>query len=273
MHARRTVRTARQMVVNHGWATAVRTARDHLKKRLRRTSQLTDDTITWLPTAEHEFDRQYGVDTSGLVWSVDLKTGSRSDAWNTAYYGIGPSVFHHVMAQVPGPLLRGATFIDLGCGKGRAVLLASEYPFAQAIGVEIAPQLHRIAVENIGRYNAARHVKERTLEGRSDLAPMSVLLQDAAEYRFPAGPLVVYLYHPFCRPVLDQVVRNLGRSLTESPRNAAVVYINHELRDVLDRAPYLQQAWSATVQMDANDRLADRIGSSAEDCAIYLTHS
>jgi SAM-dependent methyltransferase len=208
------------------------------------------------------------VDTSGLVWSVDLKTGSRSDAWNTAYYGIGPSVFRHVMAQVLGSLLRGATFIDLGCGKGRAVLLASEYPFAQAIGVEIAPQLHRIAVENVGRYTAAR-----SLEGRSDLAPMSVLLHDAAEYRFPAGPLVVYLYHPFCRPVLDKVVRNLGRSLAETPRNAAVVYINHELRDVLDRAPYLQQAWSATVQMDVSDRLADRVGSSAEDCAIYLTHS
>jgi SAM-dependent methyltransferase len=268
MHARRSVRTARQMVVNHGWATAVRTASDHLKKRLSRSYSQIDDTITWLPTAEHEFDRQYGVDTSGLVWSVDLKTGSRSDAWNTAYYGIGPSVFHRVMARMPESLLRVATFIDLGCGKGRAVLLASEYPFAQVIGVEIAPQLHRIAFANIDRYTAARRP-----ERRNDLAPMSVLLQDAAQYRFPAGPLVVYLYHPFCRPVLDRVVRNLSRSLAEEPRDAAVIYINHELRDVLDRAPYLQQAWSATVAMDASDRLADRVGSSAEDCAIYLTHS
>jgi SAM-dependent methyltransferase len=256
------------MVVNHGWATAVRTARDHLKRRLRRGSQASEETITWLSTAEHEFDRQYGVDTSGLVWSVDLKTGSRSDAWNTAYYGIGPSVFHRVMAQVPESLLRVATFIDLGCGKGRAVLLASEYPFAQVVGVEIAPQLHRIAIANVGRYTAARYT-----EGRGDIAPMSILLEDAAQYRFPAGPLVVYLYHPFCRPVLDKVVRNLSRSLAADPRDAAVIYINHELRDVLDRVPYLQQAWSATVEMDARDRLADRVGSSAEDCAIYLTHS
>jgi SAM-dependent methyltransferase len=268
MHARRTLRSARQMVVNHGWASAARMARDHLKKRLRRRSRAPEDSVTWLPTAEHEFDRRYGVDTSGLVWSVDLRTGSRSDAWNTAYYGIGPSVFHRVMAQVPESLLKTSTFIDLGCGKGRAVLLASEYPFAQAIGVEIAPQLHGTAVENVARYTAARYA-----EGRRDVGQMSVVLEDAARYQFPPGPLVVYLYHPFCRPVLEKVVRNLGRSLAEEPREAAVIYINSELRDVLDRAPYLRQVWSATVEMDASDRLADRVGSSAEDCAIYLTHS
>jgi SAM-dependent methyltransferase len=266
MYARRTARAVRQMVVNHGWAAAMRTASDRLRKRLRRAPPPPGDATTWLPTAEHEFDRQHGVDTSGLIWSVDLKTGSPSDAWNTAYYGIGPSVFHRVMAQVPEPLQRTATFIDLGCGKGRAVLLASEYLFPQVIGVEIAPQLHRVAVENVARYSAARK-----REARRDPAPMSVLLEDAARYQFPAGPLVVYLYHPFCRPVLEKVLRNLGRSLAEQPRDAAVIYINHELRDALDRAPHLEQVWSATVEMDESDRLADRIGSSREDCALYLT--
>jgi SAM-dependent methyltransferase len=268
MYVRRTARDVRQMVANHGWAAAARDARDRLKKKLRRSPPATADAITWLPTAEHEFDRRYGVDTSGLVWGLDLKTGSRSDAWNTAYYGIGPSVFHRVMAQVPESHQRGATFIDLGCGKGRAVLLASQYPFARAIGVEIAPPLHQVAVENVVRYTAARN-----REPQPDAAPMSVLLEDAARYRFPSGPLVVYLYHPFCRPVLNQVLRNLGHSLAEDPRPATVIYINHELRDALDRTPYLQQVWCATVEMDASDRLADRVGSSQEDCAVYLTRS
>jgi hypothetical protein len=100
---------------------------------------------------------------------------------------------------------------------------------------------------------------------------VQVLLEDAAQYPFPAGPLVVYLYHPFCRPVLDKVIANLSQSLAHEPREVAVLYINHELHDLLDRAPFLQPVWSATVAMDANDRLADRVGSSAEDCAVYLT--
>ena len=262
MHAMRTARAVRQMVANHGWAATLRTGRRHLADKLRRDAAM--DNTTWLPTAEHEFDRRYGVDTSGLIWGADLKSGSRSDRWNTAYYAIGPSVFHPVMAQVPEPLQCAATFIDLGCGKGRAVLLASEYPFMQAIGVEIAPQLARIAAENAARYAATRRA-----EAQGRCAPMSILLEDAASYRFPAGPLVVYLYHPFCRPVLEAVLCNLARSLAEEPRDALVLYINHELHEVLDRAPFLQQIWSATVAMDASDRLADRVGSSAEDCAIY----
>jgi SAM-dependent methyltransferase len=250
------------MVSNHGWTMAIRTASDRLRQKLRPPA----DNITWLPTAEHEFDWQYGVDTSGLVWGEDLKTGSSSDAWNTAYYAIPPSVFHHVMAQLPETLLKGATFIDLGCGKGRALLLASEYPFGQVTGVEIAPQLHHIAVANVERYAAVRRA-----EARAGAPPVRVLLQDAAQYQFPSGPLVVYLYNPFCRPVLEKVLANLEHSLAREPRDTAVVYINHELRNTLDRAPFLRQLWSATVAMDASDRLADRVGSSAEDCAVYLT--
>jgi SAM-dependent methyltransferase len=265
MYARRTARAVRQMVVNHGWAATVRTAHQRLKQRFRRRRPVAEDT-TWLPTAEHEFDRRYGVDTSGLVWGADLKSGSRSDAWNTAYYAIPPSVFHRVMAQLPESYLRGATFIDLGCGKGRALLLAAEYPFAGVVGVEIAPQLHRIAIENVTRYEAARRA-----EGCSVASSIHVLHEDAAQYTFPAGPLVVYLYHPFCRPVLDKVLTNLARTFENEPRDIVILYINHELRDALDRAPFLRQMWNATVVMDANDRLADRIGSSAEDCAIYVT--
>ena len=99
MHARRTVRTARQMVVNHGWATAVRTARDHLKKRLRRTSQLTDDTITWLPTAEHEFDRQYGVDTILLPVTTPLTGAVKESKHWRVVYDDGSAIIFRLVAQ------------------------------------------------------------------------------------------------------------------------------------------------------------------------------
>ena len=263
MHARRTARAVRQMVVNHGWAATVRTAQENLKRKLRRSSP--GESITWLSSDVHEFDRRYGVDTSGLVWADELKTGNSNDAWNTAYYAIPPSVFSRVMAQLPESFVAGATFVDLGCGKGRALLLASEYPFAQIIGVEITSRLHRVAINNVERYTTTRQA-----EGRRDGPPVRVLLEDAAHYQLPSGPLVIYLYNPFCRPVLEKVLANLEQSLVHDPRAAAVLYINSEVRDALERAPFLQQVWSATIAMDASDRLADRVGSSAEDCAIYL---
>lgn len=262
MRLSKAIRGARQIVANYGWRAAAATARKNLKARLRlRRLQVAADPSLWQPTDEHAFDREHGVDTSGLIRGDELETGSPNDLWNTAYYGIGVSVFHRVLEQVPARLRREATFIDLGCGKGRALLLASGYRFAEVIGVEIAPSLYGIALENAAVY-AAEH---------SGASPIHVRLGDAAGYVFPPGPLVVYLYHPFCRPVLEQVLTNLRESLEREPREVAVVYINDELRDVLDRAPFLERVWNATVAMDAMDRLADRVGSSAEDCTVYLT--
>jgi SAM-dependent methyltransferase len=262
MYWRRAFREARQIVANHGWRAAAATAHGRLRaKWARRHGQPEADRTLWQSTDEHAFDRENGVDTSGLIRGEALATGSRNDLWNTAYYGIGVSVFHRVLEQVPARFREGATFIDLGCGKGRALLLASGYPFRQVVGVEIVPSLHAIAVENARRY----------LAGRPDAPRIDVLLGDAASFVFPSGPVLLYLYHPFCRPVLEQVLKNLGESLEREPREVAVVYINDELRDALDRVPFLKRIWTATVGMDAMDCLADRVGSSAEDCTVYLS--
>src|SRR5947209_2929304 len=93
----------------------------------------------------HPFDRQYGVDTSGLISSVLLASGHENDLYGTAYYGIPPSRFRYVLnkwATWPPELpVEEYTFIDIGCGKGRAVLLATELPFREVIGVELSPAL------------------------------------------------------------------------------------------------------------------------------------
>ncbi len=251
------LRGVRQAVANYGWW---RTARSAWHSVRRRTAEL-PDSVDWQPTAEHAFDREHGTDTSGLILGEELQSGAASDRWNTAYYGIGVSVFGQVLSQVPRTLMRDATFVDLGCGKGRALLLAASYPFREIIGVEIAPSLHEIACENAVRFAAAHPAAP----------PLRVLLGDAARYELPEGPLVLYLYHPFCRPVLEEVVANLERSQRVRPRPLAVVYINDELRDVLDGAPFLRLHWRGRVVMDAVDRLADRVGSSVEDSTVYLS--
>ena len=262
MFSKRAIRGWRQTIVNQGWAAAAGTAAGRLRQKLRPAApemKAEAPDIEWQKTQQHPFDSEHGVDTSGLIWGEELSSGSRNDAWNTAYYGIAPSVFRTVIAELPPALHSGATFIDIGSGKGRAVMLASQYPFSKVIGVEIAPDLHNVATKNVATY----------LQNGKTGAPVELLLKDAAEYALPPGPLVLYLYHPFCKPVLERVLGNLHRSLQAHPREAAVIYINLELRDVLDRARFLERTWGAMVEMDATDRLADRIGSSAEECAIY----
>ena len=130
----------------------------------------------------HPFDLEFGMRTSGLIAGRHLASGHKHDRHNTAYYGVAPSVFEAMVARWrryrPLPPIDEFTFIDLGAGMGRAVLLASQFPFRAAIGVEINPALARIARKNLALWRAA---------GRA-LAPARILCRDAVEFEFPAGP-------------------------------------------------------------------------------------
>jgi len=258
MFNRRAVRGWRQHLVNQGWRSTLRVAKQRLVRRIRPLPLPQVAAETWQASTIHPFDERHGTDTSGLIWGEDLPSGSRNDAWITGYYGIAPSVFHTMMRGLPEEL-SAYTFLDFGSGKGRALMLATHYSFAAVIGVEISPQLHEVATANLARYAPPERICQNA----------RTLLQDATTFDFPPGPLVVYMNHPFCRPVLEQVVKNLGRSLAADPRPLWMVYINPETRSVLDRTPFLELVWEGTLSMEAEDRLADRMGSSREEVAIY----
>jgi hypothetical protein len=248
------------MLINQGFFATLRTAATRLRNRGRRqqVDSASDANVAAQRPAIHPFDLQYGVETSGLIWGEHLRSGERNDRWNTAYYGIAPSVFQAAIARLPINFHEFA-FIDIGSGKGRAVMLATQYPFAEIYGVELAPELHAIAEANLRIFLGGRAVQPR----------VRLECMDAVKFALPERSLVLFFYHPFCRPVLKRVLRNLGVSLRARPRPAYVIYINPELRELLDHASFLEKISEGTLAMDAEDELADRIGSSVEECAVY----
>ncbi len=251
------------MLSNQGAAATLRIAATRVLNRFKHRPEVKEVTAnpeTGGRGTVHSFDRCYGTDTSGLIWGEELSTGSKSDRWNTAYYGIAPSVFHAVLAKI-GSSVEGATFVDMGSGKGRGVMLATSYPFKAVYGVELSTELNQIAVANLKTYQSAVHSR----------APVHLQCMDAADFEFPLEPLVLFFYHPFCRPILQKVLGRLEHSLRERPRPAHIVYINTELRQLLDSAPFLEQISEETLPMSEEDQLDDRVGSTQEECAIYVS--
>jgi SAM-dependent methyltransferase len=147
---------------------------------------------------------------------------------------IGPSIEHAthydptpvreaealIGASPVGP--RDATFVDLGAGMGRVVLLAARRPYRAVIGVEISPALVEIARENLATVRdplrVARDVK--------------IVRADAADYRFPRGDLVVYMYNPFRWPIVSRVIANLGG--VGEARDVALLYHTPVEREHID---------------------------------------
>lgn len=106
------------------------------------------------------------------------------------------------------------TFIDIGSGKGRTLLLASDYPFRRIIGVELFRELHEVAERNISIYRSPRQRCSR----------LESVCMDATEYEFPDDNLFLQFGDPFPAEVLDKVLKNLERSLAAHPRKLYISY-------------------------------------------------
>lgn len=173
-----------------------------------------------------DYDCDFGVDTT---WArLPLSVRLRELFTERLYQPTDPAEFHEVLKNVPVDFSR-FVFIDLGSGKGRVLLLASEYPFWEILGVEVQPELHRIAQKNIERFDSpARQCKR-----------ISSICMDARDFVFPDEPIVLYLFNPFPDFVLEEVIENLRTSVERMPRPAYVIYNTPWERHIFDKAEFL----------------------------------
>jgi hypothetical protein len=178
-----------------------------------------------------DFDWDHRVDTTGATvgWRDRLL-----GVFHSAYQPTEPVFFHDMMRALEIDFSK-FTFIDLGSGKGRTLLMASEYPFRRILGVELLPSLHEIALENLKKYSSQT---QRCFAIES-------LCEDARCFQFPPEPAVVYLFNPLPEEGLATAMRNLESSLREHPREVYVLYQNPVLRHVLDSTASLRYVASA----------------------------
>lgn len=147
--------------------------------------------------AGRRFDRDHTVVTQALLFLGELGA-QRGEAYAhaTHYEPVPIADFRALMRRVPKGVVRTSTFVDVGAGMGRALLLAREYPFKQIVGIELSPHLAEIARENLSR-------------GRGfEIACRDVRLirADARKRKMPRGDLVVFLYNPFDEDALGAVL-------------------------------------------------------------------
>lgn len=136
------------------------------------------------------FDALHGVVTEALLFLGELDPEAIGCALDDAtHYEPTPiAEFGALLGALPVAPAR-FTFVDVGAGMGRVVMLASTRPFKQVVGVEVSAALCETARDNIVRWRRAH----------ADLAckDLRIVRADAASFRFPAGDLAVYLYNPF----------------------------------------------------------------------------
>lgn len=174
-----------------------------------------------------DYDWEYRVDTTGatLSWRTRLL-----GLFNSPYQPIEPELFREMMGALKVDFSQ-YTFIDIGSGKGRALLLACEYPFRSVVGVELIPELNRIAEENIQKFDTSG----------TECGPVQSVCADATQFELPNKPLVILLFNPLPQVGLTRFIRNMERSIEQFPRPVWVLYANPVFEETLAASASLKK--------------------------------
>lgn len=160
-----------------------------------------------------------GLDTEASIALADLEFESKNKAEGFAYVPSPGRLARGLISNLPSPL-EDLVFVDYGSGKGRVLLVASEYPFKEIVGVEFSRELHDIACSNISRYvsPAQRCRNVRAVHG------------DATEFAIPAQDCVLYFNNPFAEPVMAEVLANVAAAHEAYHKRIFVLYqqLRHE---------------------------------------------
>lgn len=149
---------------------------------------------------------------------------------NSAYQPIEPELLRQIIDSLEIEFAE-FTFIDIGSGKGRALLIAAEYPFQRVCGIELLPELDAIAQENIRKFlsqGRAQTTRTQTIDTSCG---------DATDFTFPDVPAVVLLNNPLPQYGLRKLAGNLEKSLELGPRPVFVIYANAILEEVFESSP------------------------------------
>ena len=174
------------------------------------------------------FELRYRVDTIRIVEMdrLDIQSANKhlaEQSQSTNYY-----YFKKILCEAEIDFT-SSVFVDFGSGKGRALLMAAEYPFRRVVGIEFSPLLVQISQKNIEKAKAKLRCQD-----------IEVVLGDAATYKVPSDANTFFFFNPFKPPLLDKVLENIEVSLEEFPRKAIFIYVNPVHKDVFLKRGYLQ---------------------------------
>jgi SAM-dependent methyltransferase len=115
------------------------------------------------------------------------------------------------------PISTNDSALDIGCGKGGAMITMARYGFNRVDGVDLSPELVRVAKQNLTRLK---------------IKNAAVICCDATDFVDLDRYTVLYMFDPFARSIMQQVLGNIRRSLERRPRRLTIVYkrpVDHDL--------------------------------------------
>jgi len=170
--------------------------------------------LHWLDWFE---DRKRGVNTQQNFELADLGISSHL---GNKYQPVGYRRLKKIL-KLATSINPKSTFVDVGCGLGRPILVALELGFQRVIGVDISNELIEICKKNFG-VNSNK---------------IKLFCCDIDDYVFPEGDLTIFLFNPFGKDRLAKLLLKLNIT----GNTGLIIYFNPKHHEVFDKSKLVKE--------------------------------
>ena len=164
---------------------------------------------------DSRFDRRYSTDTSGMIENEELEMSDPEAQRHATVYRTASERFTRYLIRHLNINYEEYDFVDIGCGKGRVLLVASSFPFRSICGIELSRPAFEIAEKNIRTYRSA------------DQKCFNIHIQKVNALNFEPciANTVYYFFEPFDIVTLAAFVFKLSGKLRGQGKKVYVVCI------------------------------------------------
>jgi hypothetical protein len=167
--------------------------------------------------ADYWFEWRYQLDTIRVSSLDDLTINAASRTHGTSYEGIRVLPARGMLRYLKRIMPEGGAFVDLGCGKAKALLVAVQVGIRKARGIEFARELCVVAQKNWVSFQQRSGCPENACD---------IIEGDVTTYAYPADESVYFINNPFDEVILSRVLEGIAASVRAHPRGVLLVICN-----------------------------------------------
>ena len=170
--------------------------------------------IAWhIIRQEIKGEKKYAINTTGADELASLEKKDIDISHATIYMPAGYDLLEEIFNWLKALQLKH--FVDIGCGKGRAMAVAANYGFDKVTGIDFSKEFCNAANENLD-----------LVKRKLPLINYNIINNDAFYYRLPSDADCIFMFNPFDEMIMSGVIRNIDKHRKTISKEIYIIYLN-----------------------------------------------
>ncbi|WP_462220295.1 class I SAM-dependent methyltransferase [Ferruginibacter sp.] len=192
----------------------------------------------YILSQEIKGEKKYGIITTGADELKKLEERGIDTDHSTIYMPVSYSLLEEMIEQLN--RLTNSSFnhfLDIGCGKGRALCVAANKGFGKVTGIDFSKEFCKAAEKNLSM----------TRKQFPDLQ-YKIINNDAFYFEIPNDVDCIFMFNPFDDVIMSGVAENILESFEINSRPITLIYVNPLYKEELLAVGFKQIYYTQKMQ-------------------------